>query len=312
MTAAAAGATFYFAWEPAFIIWLQAHLGVIGQAVVSFFSVFGEPVVTIGLIGFFYWGLDKELGKEIGISAALATVLNSTIKNVFIRRRPYFDHPEIKCLKAPEKGKDIYSLSAQGYSFPSGHSANVGSVFGSIIGYLKKRWVTAVSVTICAVVGFSRICLGVHYPTDVICGLAVGVVSAIIVYILGQKVKHKWIRYLVLAVLAVPGAFICTSEDYFSGVGMLLGMLVGCMFEEKLVRFENTRNVLRLILRLLGGVVVYLALNILLKTAFSAAAAAYSENLFRFIRYGIISFVELGIYPLLFRHTAKIGKKAEK
>ena len=86
-------------------------------------------------------------------------------------------------------------------------------------------------------------------------------------------------------------------------------MLVGCMFEEKLVRFENTRNVLRLILRLLGGVVVYLALNILLKTAFSAAAAAYSENLFRFIRYGIISFVELGIYPLLFRHTAKIGKK---
>jgi len=173
MTAAAAGATFYFAWEPAFIIWLQAHLGVIGQAVVSFFSVFGEPVVTIGLIGFFYWGLDKELGKEIGISAALATVLNSTIKNVFIRRRPYFDHPEIKCLKAPEKGKNIYSLSAQGYSFPSGHSANVGSVFGSIIGYLKKRWVTAVSVTICAVVGFSRICLGVHYPTDVICGLAV-------------------------------------------------------------------------------------------------------------------------------------------
>ena len=308
--AASAGATFYFLWEPALILWIQAHLGSIGQALATFFSLFGEPVLTIAIIGFFYWGIDKELGKVLGLSAALGTVINSTLKNIFVRRRPYFDHPDIKCLKAPEAKADIYDISIQSYSFPSGHSANAAAMFGAIAVYLRKKWAVILGIALPVAVAISRICLGVHYPTDVIAGLAIGFLSVILVYLLHEKVRSKVLRSGILLACAVPGLFLCRSNDYFSGLGLLVGMIFGCILEEKVVQFENTRRPFRVILRLVGGVAIYLALNALLKLPFSeeflnsATAAQYAV---RAVRYGIISFVEMGIYPLVFRCMEKLS-----
>ena len=44
--------TFYFAWEPALMVWLQSHLG-----------SFGITLATILILGFCYWSWKKELGK---------------------------------------------------------------------------------------------------------------------------------------------------------------------------------------------------------------------------------------------------------
>ena len=69
--------------------------------------------------------------------------------------------------------------------------------------------------------------------------------------------------------MAVPGFFYCRSTDYFTSVGMLVGFAASEFFEEKFVRFENTRSPIRSILRVLGGAVVYLGLNTLFKLPFS-------------------------------------------
>ena len=73
---------------------------------------------------------------------------NGWMKLIFRISRPWIKDPNFTIVEDAR-------AAADGYSFPSGHSANVGAVFGSIIGYLKKRWVTAVSVTICVVGGIS-------------------------------------------------------------------------------------------------------------------------------------------------------------
>ena len=102
------GMTFYFEWEPVFMHWLQSICGQIGVKLASFFTLFGEELILVLILGFIYWCYDKELGKTLGQIIVVGLVLNPMIKNVFMRRRPYFDNPEVKCLRPVVAGSDIY------------------------------------------------------------------------------------------------------------------------------------------------------------------------------------------------------------
>ena len=116
------GNIFFFEWEVALITWLQAHLGAVGTAVASAVSSLGEELVCVAVLGFLYWCYDKEFGRFVGLNMLVGVVLNPMIKNLAIRLRPYHAHEEIFCLKPVDGSADIYDVSAQGYSFPSGHS----------------------------------------------------------------------------------------------------------------------------------------------------------------------------------------------
>ena len=164
------GNTFYFEWEVALMQWIQSWLGPVGTAIASVISEMGEQLVCVAVLGFLYWCWEKEYGKYVGLNVLVGITLNPMIKNIFIRRRPYFDHPGIKCLKPVEKGADIYDISAQGYSFPSGHSTNAVTMYTSLGRYKKNRILTIIGIIVPLLVGISRFCVGVHYPTDVICG----------------------------------------------------------------------------------------------------------------------------------------------
>ena len=304
------GNTFFFDWEVALMVWLQAHLGAAGAAVASFLSMFGETLVCVGVLGFLYWCYDKEYGKFVGLNVLAATVLNPLIKNIFIRRRPYFDHPEIACLKPVEKSADIYDIAAQGYSFPSGHSSNAVTVFGSLAAYKKgNRALLILGIVLPLLVGVSRFCLGVHYPTDVLCGWLLGLAVILLVPWLCRKIKDRRVLYALLLVLALPGFFYCRSDDYYTGFGMLLGFILAVSFEEKYVRFANTRVPLRCVLRILGGLAVFFGVNTLLKLPFSEAflsSGTLAAFTVRALRYAIVTFADIALYPMLFKPMDKL------
>ena len=307
------GNTFFFDWEVSLILWLQAHMGTLGTAIASFVSAFGEELACVAVIGFLYWCFDKRFGRFVGLNVLVGLVLNPMIKNVFVRRRPYFDTPEIQCLKPVDKSADIYNIAAQEYSFPSGHSTNAVAVYGSVAEYAKKNVLTVIAVVLTLLIGVSRFCLGVHYPTDVLCGWALGLVIIVAVPWLQQKFHHPRLFYGLLLLLGLPGFFYCKSSDYFTGYGMLVGFVLGVEFEQRCVNFENTRSPLRSVLRVLGGIAVLFGLNTLLKLPFSkellenGTLAAY---LVRTLRYAVVIFVDMGVYPLVFRLTGTLGKKA--
>lgn len=305
------GVTFFFDWEVAFMIWLQSFLGEGFVTMGSFITLFGEQTMLVAIMGFVYWSYDKELGKYIGLNAVLTNVWNPFIKNIFLRRRPYFDHSQIKCLKPVEADADLYDIAAQGYSFPSGHSMNASTLYGSLA-YKKKKWLIPVAVILILLVGLSRVYLGCHYPTDVIVGWLLGFAIIIISTILQNKIKNKKLLYLILFITAVPGYFFCTSDDYYTGMGLLIGTIFGFLFEEKFVNFENTKNPVRAILRVVGGGGIYAAMNPLLKLPFSSEfleSGTFAAHLVRTLRYGIIIFVVLAIYPMLFKQVDKLFKK---
>lgn len=300
------GHTFFFTWEVALMEWLQAHIGSAGISFISLFSLFGEELPLILIIGFMYWSYDKKLGRAMGLSALMGLVWNTMAKNIVMRRRPYFDNKNIKILRIVEPGADIYDISAQGYSFPSGHSTNVVTVFGSLATNLRKHWMTVIAIVIPLFTGFSRIVVGAHYPTDVLAGWLLGLISVAVVYMLQKRVKNTLTLYGILLVTAVPGFFFCTSADYFTAMGLLIGFMGATLLDDHCVHFENTRKPIFMVTRLLGGMAVYIVVNTVLKLPFSKEFLANGSTaalMVRFVRYVIVAFVDFGVYPMLFKKS---------
>ncbi len=306
------GNNFFYDWELQLMEWLQAHISTEGPLfwLLSNLSAFGEQLLMVLIMGFLYWGLNKEFGKYVGMNVLAVNVWNPMIKNVFLRLRPYFASDRIRLLRLIDTEADAMDVAAQGYSFPSGHSSSAVTVYGSLARHEKKNrllWILAIVLPL--LVGFSRVFVGAHYPTDVFCGWALGLLVILLIPWLRKKIRSRWLFYAVLLLSALPGFFYCTSTDYYSSFGMLLGFVLAEPFEEKYVRFENTDNLLRCLLRTVGGGLVYFGLNILLKMPFPKElleAGDLTAHLIRVLRYALVIFGAVGVYPLLFRYTGRL------
>ena len=302
------GNTFYFQWEVSLMQFLQAFMSDATVKVMSIISMFGEELFMVFVLGLVYWAIDKKIGLKIGINMLFINIAYPMIKNVAIRRRPYMDNPGIECLKLIDSSADPMDIAAQGYSFPSGHSSNSSVVMASVAYFFKKKIFTVLAVIIPLLVGISRFCLGVHYPTDVLCGWILGYGAVFLIPFLEKKFRNARTFYFIIFGIGCLGAIYCRTNDYYSGLGMMLGMLLGNLFEEKYVNFEKAKTVLGGALRVIGGIAVFFGLNTLLKMPFSAellSSATAAQFAIRFLRYAIVIFVEVGIYPMLF----KLGSK---
>ena len=325
------GISFAFDWEVRLMEALQSHLGSAGAAAASAASMFGEELVLIAVLGFLYWCWDKKAGQRVGLNIIAGLVLNPMIKNAALRRRPYFDHEGIRCLRPVDADADIYDIAAQGYSFPSGHSMNALILYGSLPWALygqhaamespserpeaarghanrknpaAERILKILAVLLPLLVGISRVLVGVHYPTDVLTGWACGAAVIFAVSYLQSRIRRQGLLRLILFLLACPGILYCRTSDYFTAMGIFAGFILAVPFEERFVQFSPTRQPVRILLRMAGGFALYFTLNTLLKLPFSPeflAQASLPAMLVRSLRYLVVVFVLLGVYPKLFR-----------
>ena len=284
---------------------LQNLLGEAGAAIATLVTMLGEETFMVVILGFIYWCYDKKYGVYVGTNLMVGLVANPMIKNVFLRYRPYMVHPEVKCLKPVHEG-DIYDALLQGYSFPSGHTSNSSAMYFSLPMYLKKNWLLIIGILLPFLIGLSRVCLGVHYPTDVMAGWLLGAVVVGVMTFLQKKIKVKWKLYLLITIITLPGCFYCTSNDYFTCLGMMLGFFLANLFEEKYVKFENTRDWKKAVVRVIGGLAVFLIANVVLKMIVGVINIEEMAYLLRVVRYGLLVFLTMGVYPMTFRKKKEI------
>ncbi len=315
-----AGLIFYFKWEMELMEWLQAHIGSNGIIfwILSNLSALGEQMALVAIMGFLYWGLNKEFGKYVGVNIVMVNIWNPMIKNVVLRLRPYFvKEYNVKLLRLIDKSADPMDVAAQGYSFPSGHSAGAVTVYGSMAYHEKnRRWLWIVAGVLSFLVGFSRVYVGAHFPTDVFCGWILGALIIVIISWMRKIIKKSWMLTVVLVLTTLPGFFFCKSNDDYTSMGMLIGFVLAEPFEQKFVNFENTSNILRCILRTIGGGIVYFGLNTVLKLPFPKDvlnAENFLAMAIRTFRYAVVVFTVVGVYPMLFKYTGKLWdrKKTE-
>lgn len=313
---------FYYEWEVDLIEWVQSSMGSAGAFLSKLFSFIGGETFSLLLLIVMLFCYKKEAGKRVARTVLTASMWFPMIKNIVLRVRPYIAAAEtvngqpaegrIKVLSVVEPDADMWSSPLQGYSFPSGHGATAVSLFGSIGRELRKRWMWILVIGMPLLIGLSRIAVGVHYPTDVLAGWAVGLCAIGFNVLLEKFVKKEWARYAILLVLTVPGIFWCTSRDYFTALGLLIAAAIAFPYEEKHVKFQDTRNAWAMVLRTAGAFAIYFALNTVLKMPFSKEWLDSGEllpNLVRTARYAIILFVVIGVYPRVFPVFEKAGKK---
>lgn len=132
--------------------------------------------MSVGVpVGYFVAGLihnNRELKQKAAYTAATIlfnTATTTLLKNVVKRDRPYHTYTGI----FPDKLETDYA-------FPSGHTSSAFATATSLALTTKKWYVTVPAFAWSAGVGYSRIYLGQHYPSDVIMGALVGSGSAII------------------------------------------------------------------------------------------------------------------------------------
>lgn len=82
---------------------------------------------------------------------------------------------------------DLLIKEPMGYSFPSGHTGSSFAAAFTIYYYNKKEGILA--LILAALIGFSRMYLSVHYPTDVLAGLILGYLSSLVAL---KIIKNKY------------------------------------------------------------------------------------------------------------------------
>lgn len=111
--------------------------------------------------------------RKIGIitifSLLICALLNEVvIKNIVQRARPFVNNDFIgPLIKRPHS-----------YSFPSGHAAMSFAAVGVWIRFAKNNFYKLIFIAFALLIAFSRLYVMVHYPTDVLAGIVVGLLSA--------------------------------------------------------------------------------------------------------------------------------------
>lgn len=141
------------------IIWFPLYLAILIW--IGFKNKRKFPVILLFVI------IAATLADQVSVQA---------FKNVFHRLRPCHD-PALQGLIHLVNG-ECGGL----YGFVSSHATNSFNVALLSIMFIRKRWFTICIILWAAIIGYSRIYLGVHYPGDVICGSIVGALIGWSVY----------------------------------------------------------------------------------------------------------------------------------
>ncbi len=117
-------------------------------------------------------------GWTILISLFFSDILSSKIlKNIFLKPRPF------------EVLDNVFKLvSSAGPSFPSSHALNSFNIATLIMLFLRNKFYTTLAFVLAFLSAYSRIYVGVHYPSDVVFGALLGIFIGTVVYKFVEKI----------------------------------------------------------------------------------------------------------------------------
>jgi len=143
----------------------------------TFITNSGPIIAALIPIGFILIGVLRkqnhlwQSGILIGIPYLLSILISQILKAAVIRPRPFITYPFIE------------KLSGGGSSsFPSGHTSDVFSIAVIVCLLYPKRIVIIPLLLWASLVGYSRMDLGVHFPSDVLAGALIGAVCSVFCY----------------------------------------------------------------------------------------------------------------------------------
>ena len=290
------------------------------------FTFLGEETVFMALAIVFFWCVDKWKGYYLLTTGFVGTVASQTMKLIWRVPRPWIRDPSFTVVESAQSG-------ATGYSFPSGHTQGAACTFLGIArcGRQKAlRWVLLILLVLA--IGFSRMYLGAHYPSDVAVGLLLGVAAVLIMHPILRRAKQStgfMYGFLFVMLLITLGylAFlllypfpaevrlmdpITKTSNWAEGLknawtllGCVLGLIVAYTADRK-TKFSEKAPLPGQICKVVLGLALIIGIRVVLKKLFGLI----SDDLYwNALRYFCMVVFAGAIWPLTFKLWAKVGAK---
>ena len=273
----------------------------------------GYEIIALGAICIIFWCINKNFGYKMGFVYFASGMLVQGLKITFRVPRPWVrEEGFLPVGNAMEK--------ATGFSFPSGHTQSVTTLFGSLAVYFKKHWLKGLCVFTFLLVGFSRNYLGVHYSSDVIVSMLLSLACIFVFGKVFEKIENNKKYDLIVAIvlagislavmvyaLVLEGMGVITDPKYAldccktGGAG--LGFAFGWFVERKWVDFDvKTSKLWQQFAKVAAGIAIALLLKEIPKAVFGDTAIV------GMVRYMLVTFWIVGVFPYVVKKI--LAKKA--
>jgi len=192
-------------WDAGFLLFIQEYIrSDFLNPIMKVLTHSGDKgiLLIVLILAFLIIPRTRAIGIMSTISIVIEALLNNVLlKNLIARTRPY---DEIEGL--------INLVGRQSdYSFPSGHTGAAFAVAGAMLvvalfglpmiektGEFKRedpsltfKLISVILIMYATLLAFSRMYVGVHYPTDVLCGLLLGLGTSAVAYLIYQVAIKK-------------------------------------------------------------------------------------------------------------------------
>jgi membrane-associated phospholipid phosphatase len=274
-------------------------------------TAFMKALTTLGaapaymvLLPLIFWCFDEKKGIRLGLAIMFSTWINLGLKFALRQPRPFWDDwdPKVGMITESRNG------------FPSGHAQISLTMWTIIASWGKKKYFYVAAILLSLLVGFSRIYLGVHFPTDLFGGWILGALVLTAYFLFAGKLEavlaKGGLRFQMYATAAAAFILILSrpSPDLLIPGAVVLGMGTGYSLTCHYLHFSAAgifgrrgtakfcTLLARFILGSLGAALVFLVLGKL-----EPGADSSHYQLFFFLRYVILALWIFTGAPWLFQ-----------
>jgi len=268
-------------------------LTVIMRAITSL----GSASAYMVLIPFIYWCIDEKKGLRLAVVLLISVWVNLALKYFFDQPRPFFEAYD------PSVGMDSVTMGG----LPSAHAQNSLVLWMIIASWkpfpgLSRSVHFGIAAFLCLLIGFSRLYLGVHFPTDVLGGWLLGGKILAVYFIAGNRIEalleshNPRAGLIAAAALAFAMNLYRPSEYMLIPGGVILGLGIGCFLCRRYITFTaslNNRTVmekrLTLLVRYALGITAMVLLYVATGKVINGMRNFGSYHLYVFTRYVLLA-----------------------
>ena len=250
--------------------------------VMHFITDFGGKIAYLVMLPSSSGAIDERRSMRLAVAFILGAWSNSAVKEFFGHPRPFDYDPAVKLAHESSPG------------LPSGHTQNATTFWGIMFSWSRNRGFRILCVVLPLLIAFTRIYLGVHFPTDLFAAWALAAVTLLAYYTLASRIEALLetldfrFRILLVAIVAVLMNALLPEDPTLGGLffGMGTGFILmrkHCNFTASSRGSERLPRPLVLGLRMLLGLAVtaliYLGLKALLPGELSPWYALAASSL---------------------------------
>ena len=222
--------------------------------IIVFITTLGAGIAYVAMLFYIFWCVDDRQGIKLSVLMVFSGWINSFLKVLFKQPRPYNLDPSVG--RAAETS----------YGIPSGHAQSSLVFFTAFASWLKKPALYVAAILITLVISFTRLYLGVHFPTDIFGGWIVGLVVLVLYWAFAGRIEKVLevasLRFRLIISAAVSFIMLLLNPQDLVMPGIFLGQTMGYALMVEKFPFDVRRTgkgekpgIINLIIRYFLGLV---------------------------------------------------------